>query len=74
MNKKQFDNFTKKMWKRLEAGRKKYGSSYKTMNVLTALEEEYLDCCNYQFMLWLRAKELIQRSLRSKLNLNGGKK
>ena len=61
IDKKDFDNFTKEMWKRLKRGEEKYGDSYVTDDIKKELSEELQDSANYIFMLWLRILEINKR-------------
>lgn len=57
ISKKEFDNFTKEMWKRLKEGEKKYGTEYKVCDIEQSIIEEATDLSNYAFLLFLRTKE-----------------
>lgn len=55
IKKSYFDLFTKDMWKKLKEGEKKYGTSFKTDNLVEELKSEAIDICNYAYMLYLKA-------------------
>jgi len=57
ISKKDFDNFTKEMWKRLKMGEKKYGCNYKVGDLQKSILEEGTDLANYSFMLYLKTKK-----------------
>lgn len=57
INKKEFDKFTKEMWKRLKKGEEKYGDKYKLANIKKEMEEELVDVANYALMLNLKTKK-----------------
>jgi hypothetical protein len=57
ISKKEFDNFTKEMWKRLKEGEKKYGTEYKVGDLQKSILEEGTDLANYSFMMYLKTKQ-----------------
>jgi hypothetical protein len=61
MNKKEFDRFTKIMWKRLVDGEKKYGIKYKTAIISQEMLCEAADLSNYSYLLYLKAKKYTKR-------------
>ena len=54
ITKKEFNDFTKEMWKRLKMGEKKYGCEFKIGDIKKAMLEEATDLSNYSFMLYLK--------------------
>jgi hypothetical protein len=56
ISKKEFDKFTKEMWKRLKMGEKKYGVKFQTAKIREEMLEEAVDLSNYSLMLYLKAK------------------
>ncbi len=61
IKRKEFDNFTNDMWKRLKRGEEKYGSSFVTDDIKKELSEELKDVANYAFMLWLKVLKINKR-------------
>jgi hypothetical protein len=61
ISKKEFNNFTNQMWKRLKLGEKKYGFKFRTANIKKEMLEEAVDLANYDFMLYLKAVKFNRR-------------
>jgi hypothetical protein len=55
ITKKDFEVFTKEMWRRLKAGEKKYGTKFETANIKKEMLAEAVDLSNYSFMLYLQS-------------------
>lgn len=55
INKKEFEEFTKEMWKRLKEGERKYGTTFKNSDLKKEMLSEATDLANYSFMLYLQA-------------------
>jgi hypothetical protein len=61
VNKKEFDKFTRKMWKRLKEGEKKYGKKYKIVNIKNEILDEACDLSNYSYLLFLKVNEFNKK-------------
>ena len=58
ISKKEFNKYTKEMWKRLKMGEKKYGDKYEFTNIHNEMLAESVDLSNYSFMLYLKSKKV----------------
>ena len=61
IKKKEFNEFTKEMWKRLKEGERKYGCQYSTGDLKKSILEEGVDLSNYSFMMYLKTKKYNKR-------------
>jgi hypothetical protein len=61
ISRKDFDIFTKEMWKRLKMGEKKYGTQFINDNIKKAMIEEATDLSNYSLMLYLQATKFNKK-------------
>lgn len=61
ITKKEFNDFTAKMWNRLQRGQEKYGDSYDTEDMVDELFDELYDAINYIFMAYLNLKRKFKK-------------
>lgn len=57
VTRKEFNEFTNEMWKRLKEGERKYGTKYEHANIVREMLSEATDLSNYSFLLYLQAKQ-----------------